>query len=151
MRGVAARRARQPTSSLGPRPLFRHKSTHCRPVRRTIIVAIDGLCARRRADCLGLTMSGTGFDSIHNYYERLVFDEVLRISSERAKSIDPRLLADIACVALNRLPARYIRHDVDYSFYLTAEERDDQKRRIADAVSQAFSYVTSGIARAATA
>ena len=31
------------------------------------------------------------------------------------------------------------------------EERDDQKRRIADAVSQAFSYVTSGIARAATA
>jgi hypothetical protein len=96
-------------------------------------------------------MGGTGFDSIHNYYERLVFDEVLRVSSERSRSVDPRLLADIACVALNRLPARYIRHDVDYSFYLTAEERDDQKRRIADAVSQAFSYVTSGIARAATA
>ncbi len=85
-------------------------------------------------------MSGTGFDSIHNYYERLVFDEVLRT----------RLLADIACVALNRLPARYIRHDVDYSFYLTAEERDDQNRRIADAVAQSFAYVTSGLARAAT-
>lgn len=95
-------------------------------------------------------MSGTGFDSIHNYYERLVFDEVLRVSSERNRPVDPRLLADIACVALNRLPARYIRHDVDYSFYLTVEERDDQKRRIADAVSQAFAYVTSGLARAAT-
>lgn len=95
-------------------------------------------------------MSGTGFDTIHNYYERLVFDEVLRMASLRSKSIDPRLLADIACVALNRLPARYIRHDVDYSFYLTSEERDDQNRRIADAVAQSFAYVTSGLARAVT-
>jgi hypothetical protein len=96
-------------------------------------------------------MSGTGFDSIHNYYERLVFDEVLRVSSQSAKPVDPRLLADIACVALNRLPTRYIRHDVDYSFYLTDEERDDQKRRIGDAVAQSFAYVTSGLARTATA
>jgi hypothetical protein len=54
-------------------------------------------------------------------------------------------------VALNRLPPRYIRHDVDFSFYLTDEERADQKRRVADAVNQAFAYVTSGLARAATA
>lgn len=96
-------------------------------------------------------MSATGFDTIHNYYERLVFDEVVRVAGERRQPVDPRLLADIACVALNRLPARYIRHDVDYAFYLTAEERDDQGRRVADAVNQAFAYVTSGIARAATA
>jgi hypothetical protein len=96
-------------------------------------------------------MSGTGFDSIHNYYERLVFDEVLRVASLRSKPIDPRLLPDIACVALNRLPPRYIRHEVDFSFYLTDEEREDQRRRVGDAVAQAFSYVTSGLARATTA
>jgi len=96
-------------------------------------------------------MGGTGFDSIHNYYERPVFDEVLRAASQRPTPVDPRMLADIACVALNRLPTRYVRHDVDYYFYLTDEERDDQKRRIVDAVSQAFSYVTSGLARSVTA
>jgi hypothetical protein len=96
-------------------------------------------------------MNATGFDSIHNHYEQLVFDEVLRAAGERRSPIDPRLLADVACVALNRLPPRYIRHDVDFSFYLTDEERADQKRRVADAVNHAFAYVTSGLARAATA
>ena len=33
------------------------------------------------------------------------------------------MLADVACVALNRLPARYVRHDVDMVFYLTEQER----------------------------
>ena len=96
-------------------------------------------------------MAGTGFDSIHNYYERLVFEEVLRVASQRSRPVDPSLLADIACVALNRLPTRYIRHEVDFSFYLTDEEREDQKRRVGDAVAQAFSFVTSGLARTATA
>ena len=36
---------------------------------------------------------------------------------------DGELLADVACVALNRLPARYVRHDVDLMFYLTEGER----------------------------
>lgn len=85
------------------------------------------------------------FDWVHNYYERLVFDEVRRVAQERA--LAPQLLPDIACVALNRLPARYIRHEVDHSFYLTAEERDNQRRRIVDAVSQACDYVNSSAAR----
>lgn len=91
------------------------------------------------------------YDSIHNHHERAVFEGVSAAADRFPHLRTQGLLADIACVALNRLPARYIRHDVDYSFYLTAEERDDQSRRIADAVSQAFAYVTSGIARAATA
>jgi hypothetical protein len=79
-----------------------------------------------------------------------VFEEVLAQAKIRP-SVEQRLLADIACVALNQLPPRYIRHDVDFSFYLTDDERADQKRRVGDAVAQAFSYVTSGVARAATA
>ena len=96
-------------------------------------------------------MGGTGFDSIHNYYERLVFEEVLRVASERRQPVDPQLLPDVACLALNRLPPRYIRHEVDFSFYLTDAEREDQKRRVGDAVAQAFAYVTSGVARASVA
>lgn len=85
------------------------------------------------------------FDWVHNYYERLVFDEARRLAQERG--IELQLLPDIACVALNRLPARYIRHEVDHSFYLTAAERDDQQRRVAEAVSQACDYVTGSAAR----
>jgi hypothetical protein len=96
-------------------------------------------------------MSGTGFDSIQNYYERLVFEEVLRVAGESAKAVDARLLPDIACVALNHLPPCYIRHEVDFAFYLTDEERENQGRGVREAVAQAFAYVTSGLARAATA
>ena len=54
---------------------------------------------------------------------------------------DPELMADVACVALNRLPPRYIRHAVDYSFYLTEQERLDVNAAIKEAVSYAFNFV----------
>jgi len=86
-------------------------------------------------------MGATGFDSIHNHFERLVFDEVRRLAGERAPHLAADALADVACVALNRLPPRYIRHAVDHAFYLTAAERDDYQRRVEIAVAQAFGYV----------
>ena len=60
----------------------------------------------------------SNFEQVHNYYERLVFEEVLRRAAKRP-DLMPDALADIACVALNRLPARYVRHDVDLMFYVT--------------------------------
>jgi hypothetical protein len=88
------------------------------------------------------------FDLIHNYYERPVYDEVLRVASMRGQS-DQRLLADISCVALNRLPARYIRHEVDFAFYLTDEEREHNARAVRDAVAHAFEFVTKRSQKAA--
>ena len=44
-------------------------------------------------------------------------------------------------MALNRLPPRYIRHEVDFPFYLPDRERGDNELAIADAVSLAFEYV----------
>lgn len=35
-----------------------------------------------------------------------------------------RFLEDIACVALNQLPARYIKHDVNMSYFMTINERE---------------------------
>jgi hypothetical protein len=46
-------------------------------------------------------------------------------------------------VALNRLPARYIRHDADFYFFLTDEERRRQDKAVADAVAYAFDFVAA--------
>ena len=80
-------------------------------------------------------------DTIHNYYEQMVIDQALR-SDERCNK-DSGFLADVACVALNRLPPRYVRHDVDMSFFLTPNEIDDMIERVVHAVNAAAAYVTS--------
>ena len=48
---------------------------------------------------------------------------------------------DVACVALNRLQPRYIRHEVDFAFYQTERERTDAERQIHEAVEFAFGFV----------
>lgn len=90
----------------------------------------------------------SNFEQVHNYYERLVFEEVLRRSAKRP-DLMPDALADIACVALNRLPARYVRHDVDLMFYLTEHERHAIELSLEAALDFAFTYVTQRSARAA--
>ena len=50
-------------------------------------------------------------------------------------------LADVACVALNRLPARYVRHDVDMMFYLTEKERMAIEDSLSEALSFAIAFV----------
>jgi len=80
-------------------------------------------------------------DSIHNYYEHMVMEQLLR-SSDRAAS-DPDFLADVACVALNRLPPRYVRHDVDMTFFLTPADMESMIDRVVAAVNDAVSYVES--------
>jgi hypothetical protein len=80
------------------------------------------------------------FDTIHNYYERAVIAEVVRAARVRGVT-DQRLLADIACVALNHLPPRYIRYDVDFAFYLTDEERRHNAEAVEKSVARAFDFV----------
>ena len=80
--------------------------------------------------------------SIHNYYERVVFNEVLHQAGQFAHLKDnDDVLADIACVALNRLPPRYIRHDVDLAFFQTERERNDNERAVVEAVEFAIGFV----------
>lgn len=80
-------------------------------------------------------------DSVHNYYERFVFEQILR-ASDRAGA-DANFFADVACVALNHLPPRYVRFDVDMSFFLSPQEMDEMADKVAHAVNQALSYVDS--------
>ncbi|MFO0387737.1 MAG: late competence development ComFB family protein, partial [bacterium] len=50
------------------------------------------------------------FESIHNYYERPVFEAVTALAQKNTgtdQQIDAKYLADVACVALNQLLPRY--------------------------------------------
>ncbi|MDE2082913.1 MAG: late competence development ComFB family protein [Burkholderiales bacterium] len=82
------------------------------------------------------------FSSVRNHNERAVYDAVQR-QAERYPGLahSAELLADVACVALNRLAPRYIRHEVDFVFYLSERERSDSDRQLLDAVEYAFGFV----------
>ncbi len=84
----------------------------------------------------------TDFSSVRNHNERGVYDTVQR-HADRYPGIghNRELLADVACVALNRLPPRYIRHEVDFVFYLSERERGDSDRLLDEAVDYAFGFV----------
>ena len=78
-------------------------------------------------------------ENIHNYYEQLV---LRRIQDIVGPSDDNDFLEDVACVALNQLPARYVRHNVDMVYYLTVEERESMEKQIEKAVTHAIEYVS---------
>ncbi|MCH7342448.1 late competence development ComFB family protein [Pelomonas sp. CA6] len=87
------------------------------------------------------------FTSLYNHHERDVFAVVMETAPqfpEIASSAD--LLVDVACVALNRLPPRYIRHQVDYAFYLTQSERLESDAAVKEAVDYAFNFVRARLA-----
>ncbi|MCI1191386.1 late competence development ComFB family protein [Calidifontimicrobium sp. SYSU G02091] len=82
------------------------------------------------------------FSSLHNRNETAVFEAIGELAPRYpAIGQDPGLLADVACVALNRLPPRYIRHTVDFSFYQSDRERVEQAREVRAAVRHAFEFV----------
>ncbi|MDE2418689.1 MAG: late competence development ComFB family protein [Burkholderiales bacterium] len=86
------------------------------------------------------------FEQVHNYYERLVFEEVAR-RSQTYPDFTSDMLSDVACVALNRLPARYVRHDVDMMFYLTEHERHAIELSLEDALQFSFRFVRERAAK----
>ncbi|UUX94834.1 late competence development ComFB family protein [Aquabacterium sp. J223] len=87
----------------------------------------------------------TEFESIRNHHEQPVLSAVAEMASDYPLLGGP-LLADVACVALNRLPPRYIRHPVDLAFYLTEREREDTQRHVREAVEFAFQFVQARVA-----
>ena len=84
------------------------------------------------------------FEQVHNYYERLVLEDVVRLSN-RYPDFNDDMLADVACIALNQLPARYVRHDVDLMFFLTEKDRQHIEQSIDAALKYAFSFVAERI------
>ncbi|MCX4025758.1 late competence development ComFB family protein [Endozoicomonas sp. SM1973] len=78
-------------------------------------------------------------EEFHNYYEHLVVDYIFDKYQR-----DPTLteyLPDIACVALNHLPPRYIHYDIDMAYYLSPNERVEMESKVKKAVDDAVLFV----------
>ena len=78
-------------------------------------------------------------DDIHNYYEHLVLERITKLGLDATKS--PDYLADLCCLALNQVPPRYIRYEVDMAFYLPQSERNQMEMNVEHAISKALKYL----------
>jgi len=78
-------------------------------------------------------------DDIHNYYENLLIE--LFNEMEVEENYDSDFVADLTCIVLNQLPPRYIRHEVDMSFYLPASERFEMKSKVKVAVQKGLEFM----------
>jgi hypothetical protein len=79
--------------------------------------------------------------SIHNYYEHLVIDYM---QSEIIPDITDKnadYFLDIACYALSKLPARYMRHEIDMAFYLDPIERRQMMEQVKNEVDKAVQFI----------
>ena len=83
----------------------------------------------------------TNLDTVHNHHERAVFAAVLALAPRFPDLEQGEFLADVACVALNRLPPRYIRHQVDFAFYLSDREYQEMQAAVDEAEASAFAFV----------
>ncbi len=78
-------------------------------------------------------------DDIHNYYEHLVLENIGKLGLDTTKS--PDYLADLCCLALNQVPPRYIRYEVDMAFYLPQSERNQMEMNVEHAITKAMKYL----------
>lgn len=82
------------------------------------------------------------FSTVHNAHEQAVFAAVQQMAPTYPMLADNAdLLADVACVALNRLMPRYIRHGADMAFFTPEKERSDAARAVHESVEFAFGYI----------
>ncbi|MFT4994679.1 MAG: hypothetical protein ACI965_001714 [Paraglaciecola sp.] len=80
-------------------------------------------------------------DDIHNYYEHLILERIEKLNLIKSKSED--YIADLCCLALNQNPPRYIRFDVDMSFYLPEDEKQQMEINAVNAVAQSMEYLNN--------
>jgi hypothetical protein len=84
------------------------------------------------------------FESIHNCHESTVFAKIKEASARFPDLIgNEELLADAVCVALNALPAHYVRHDVDLSIHMSDAQCEKDAKAVSDAVESALKLVQS--------
>ena len=77
-------------------------------------------------------------NEFRNYYEKILLEY---LESHELTQKDPDYLADLCCIALNHLPAKYVRHDVDTAFFLTRAERANMAINVSNAVAEAMAYL----------
>ncbi len=77
---------------------------------------------------------------IHNYYEELVRNYIDALELQK----DDDYVSDLYCLALNRLPAYYIRYGVDMHFYTSDAKQQEMEDKVVDAVNAAINWLENG-------
>lgn len=78
-------------------------------------------------------------DDIHNYYEHLILERIEKLGLNKSKA--PDYIADLCCLALNQVPPRYIRFEVDMAFYLPQNERQQMEMNVVNAITKATKFL----------
>lgn len=78
-------------------------------------------------------------DDIHNYYEHLILERIEALKLHKIKDSD--YIADLCCLALNQVPPRYIRYEVDMAFYLPQNERQQMEMNVSNAIDKAIRFL----------
>ncbi len=78
-------------------------------------------------------------DNIQNYYETLVLESLAK--QIKGQDYDEDVLTDVLCIAINHLPPRYIRHEVDFLYYMSPIERKEIEEKAEKAVKDALNYI----------
>ena len=78
-------------------------------------------------------------DNIQNYYETLVLESLAKQIKDQ--EYDEDVLTDVLCIAINHLPPRYIRHEVDFLYYMSPIERQEIEKKADKAVKDALEYI----------
>ncbi len=76
-------------------------------------------------------------EGVTNVYEQLVIEHLRKVGSDL--SIEAQ--ADAACLALNRLPSKYVRSAVDWMFFCTPGDIERINRAVDMAVTNAIAKV----------
>ncbi|WP_019000937.1 late competence development ComFB family protein [Succinimonas amylolytica] len=78
-------------------------------------------------------------EEVHNYYEKLVRDYINAL--ELAQTRDTDYLTDLFCMTLNRLPALYVRYDVDMLYFTSDEKRQEMDDMVIRAVTDSIAWL----------
>jgi len=80
---------------------------------------------------------------ISNYYESRIFFCIQRKLKDLPQARDEEYIADLACVALNRLPARYVRHIVDTRLFESQDDIVNTELSVENAASFAIKFINN--------
>ena len=78
-------------------------------------------------------------ENVHNYYETEL--KSLINQDPRLDGKDQDFIEDVVCLALNQLPAFYVRFDVDTTFYMSEDEIMQIQEKLQKALDTAISKV----------
>jgi len=85
------------------------------------------------------------FESARNHQETLVFDRVTQLARNYPRlAWSEDMLVDVACLALNMLKPRYIRHSIDMMFHISNADRAKEAAAVDSAVAEAFNILEAG-------